>query len=240
MLEKNKKIHSFFSNTSSYINNNLVIELRSKLINSNLNYLSQKEILDVGCGNGDISLPFLYNNNKVTFLDISESMLEIVKTKIPGHLLNSVEFINMNFENFFSKKDYDLIILLGVIAHVESLSLVFSKLVDYLKKDGILVIQYTDKNNLLSLILRIIRYIKSLFGIKYGYEINYTSSKEINELLRLKSLFCFNKISYWPALPGFKFLPMGLRRCLFFKVMNNSSFKEMGSEKILFLKILHA
>ena len=54
-------------------------------------------ILDIGCGDGSISLPLLTTENRLTLLDMSEGMLARAKSGIPAGLSGSVETLKSDF-----------------------------------------------------------------------------------------------------------------------------------------------
>jgi 2-polyprenyl-3-methyl-5-hydroxy-6-metoxy-1,4-benzoquinol methylase len=235
MPDKKQLVEGYFNKTDGYLNDNLVIGLRSKLIVNSLPKIENKDILDIGCGNGEITLTYI-KNNKITFLDLSCNMLDLVRSRILNEYYNNAEFVNAEFGAYAYDKKFDYIFLIGVLAHVESIDETISKLSVLLKHDGDVIIQYTNSRNIISGILRMIGYFKSAFNKRYGYKINFFSTKEIISILNQYGLKCYNKISYWPALPGFKLIPKGIRGKFYYKILNSSFLHSLGGEKILFIK----
>ena len=119
MHTRSLRVKNFFDETDNYLKNNIGIELRSKLIKKELPDLKDKIILDIGCGNGDLTLPYI-EDNKITFLDLSDKMLEIVHSKIPAGYYQYAEFINVDLDSFELTKKYDYVFMIGVLAHVNS------------------------------------------------------------------------------------------------------------------------
>lgn len=234
MQLKQRAVKRYFDHTDAYITDNLVIRLRTKILEKFLSKLDNKEILDIGCGNGEITLPYILFN-KITFLDISDSMLELVRRRIPECALDNAEIINCDFESFNPDKKYDYLIMLGVLAHVDSIDNTILKLSELRKDNSIIVLQYTNSRNLISIFLRIIAYLKGGYFKKYGYKMNYSSSNDLYKVLNKYRLKCYNRISYWPALPGFKLLPRGIREYLYLKILNSNMLQFLGGEKILFI-----
>src|SRR5664280_868863 len=56
-----------------------------------------ENVLDIGCGDGSLSLPFLSSDCRVTFLDLSNAMLEIVAKKVPDSLRHQASFLKGEF-----------------------------------------------------------------------------------------------------------------------------------------------
>jgi ubiquinone/menaquinone biosynthesis C-methylase UbiE len=63
------------------------------------------EILDIGCGDGSISVPLLNSNCRLTLLDVSPGMLSIARSRVPEELSSRVKFVNQDFMQVpFEKK----------------------------------------------------------------------------------------------------------------------------------------
>lgn len=236
MQAKFQHVKKHFDNTECYIDDNLVIGMRGNLIRENLPDLKNMEILDIGCGNGEITLPYL-KDNSITFLDISKNMLDLVRKKINNEFISNAEIINEDFQNFCPRKKYDYVFLIGVLAHVESIPETIKKTTEIIKNDGSVVLQYTNSSNIVAVLLRIIGQLKKLFKKEYDYKINYFTDKTINNVLDNYSIMVMKKISYWPALPGFKYVPIVLRTFLYNRVLNGSLLRPLGGERILVVNL---
>ena len=68
-------------------------------------------ILDIGCGDGSLSLRLLNSNSRVTFLDQSQTMLNIVRSRVPGEFSSQISTLNTGFmEARMEPESFDLII----------------------------------------------------------------------------------------------------------------------------------
>lgn len=236
MQIRTQKVKDFFNETDNYLKNNLVIALRSRLIKKNLPDLKNKSILDIGCGNGDLTLPYI-KNNKITFLDLSDKMLEIVRSKVSIEYYQNAVFLNIDLDNFNPIEKYDYLFMIGVLAHVNSLELTFSRLAGLMNEDGTLVIQFTNRTNIISLVMRLIFKIQNLFRKRSDYNLNYTSLQKIIKQLEKNKLEYYYKINYWPVLLGFMLLPEGIRKFIYLKLLNNRLLRPFGSEILLFISL---
>ena len=79
--DQNEQIKTYFNNTNSYLKNNANIALRKDIIKSLIGQIVNSSILDIGCGNGELSLQYA-KKNKVDYFDISENMINIVKNNL--------------------------------------------------------------------------------------------------------------------------------------------------------------
>jgi ubiquinone/menaquinone biosynthesis C-methylase UbiE len=72
-----------------------------------------KDILELGCGTGRVAIPIAEAGYTVTGLDLSDSMLEVFKTKLKSaseEAKSRIKYINSDMSNFSFDIKYDLII----------------------------------------------------------------------------------------------------------------------------------
>ena len=227
-------VKDYFNETDIYLKDNLEIPLRISLINKNITNPQNKNIVDIGCGNGDITLPYI-RNNKITFVDLSDKMLEIVRSKVPAEYAQNAECINIDLDKFSLSKKYNYVFMIGVLAHVNSLERTFKMLAELLEPNGTLVIQFTNKQNFISYMIRMIAKIKRKFGKEREYKMNYTSLNDITRELKKNKLEYRNKSVYWSSLPGFTLLPIGIRKFIYYKLLNSGLLRPLGGEIILYI-----
>jgi 2-polyprenyl-3-methyl-5-hydroxy-6-metoxy-1,4-benzoquinol methylase len=102
-------------------------------------------ILDVGCGDGSISVPLLNPERRLTLVDLSSRMLSEARARIPAGLRSSVETLNADFMSApLEDHAYDLILCLGVLAHVDSPPATLERISHLLKPEGTLMLEFTD------------------------------------------------------------------------------------------------
>jgi len=102
-------------------------------------------ILDIGCGDGSISLPLLTDGRQLTLVDMSSSMLTLARAKVPAELVKHVELINYDFLTApVDSATYDLILCIGVLAHVDSPDQIIAKIAKVLKPGGAVILEFTD------------------------------------------------------------------------------------------------
>ncbi len=104
-----------------------------------------RRILDIGCGNGAISIPLLRPDNRLTLVDVSRAMIAIARSNIPAELAENVELLNKDLMVApLEPHAYDLIVCLGVLAHVESPSATLARVASLLRPGGTLILEFTD------------------------------------------------------------------------------------------------
>ena len=126
------------------------IRIRSETVTSVCGSFKNSDILDIGCGDGSISLPLLKDANRITFLDLSEAMLTAVAGRINSIQQASVKFIVGDFMAMpMPTSAFDLVICVGVLAYVSDISAFLSKIFSILRPGGTLILECTDSSHFL-------------------------------------------------------------------------------------------
>ena len=111
------------------------------------NYLSKefkkfigfnKDVLEVGCGTGQLSLYFcIGTNNRVYALDPTIESINLGNKFSIKNKIENVKFVNADvFDDVFNDKTFDFIWTNGVLHHTKNPSLAFNIISKYLKKNG--------------------------------------------------------------------------------------------------------
>ena len=124
------------------------ITLRAEVVKHFTEKLHYRKVLDIGCGDGSISLPLLNRDNRITLVDLSEAMTTIAAGRIPTELAGNVDVRNEDFiKGSFDPEGYDLIICVGLLAHVERPRDLIGKIAAHLRPGGHLVLEFTDSRH---------------------------------------------------------------------------------------------
>ncbi len=129
------------------------ITLRAETVAEFLNGIHCDSILDIGCGDGSLSLHLLNADNQVTFLDQSQAMLNIVRSRVPVQLLSRISTLNSGFmEAKLVPDSFDLIICVGVLAYIQVKDRwdFINKIKSLLKPGGLLILECTDGPHIIS------------------------------------------------------------------------------------------
>jgi 2-polyprenyl-3-methyl-5-hydroxy-6-metoxy-1,4-benzoquinol methylase len=130
---------------------NYHVRVRVETVGEFLDQLKFGRILDIGCGDGSISLPLLTRENRLTLLDMSDGMLARAQSRIPPNLSARVEIMKSDFMNArLEVNSYDLIICLGVLAYVNPAQPFLAKVASLLKPGGRLILEWTDSHHFAS------------------------------------------------------------------------------------------
>jgi ubiquinone/menaquinone biosynthesis C-methylase UbiE len=153
------------------------IDIRSETVRYFLRNREFTRMLDVGCGDGSASIPLLAAQKTLTLLDFSTNMLSIALSKVPQDLRQNVQTINQDFSSAkIDPRSFDLIICLGLLAHVDSPKDVINKIAQLLSPSGIVIMQSTDSGGFLTRLGVSYRRILEAFGrMKYRYTLTTTN-----------------------------------------------------------------
>lgn len=196
-------IKTFFDKNLNYPDDSFVIRIRKEVIAEFLNGKKFKNVLDIACGNGEISIQFLNGHNRLTLFDLSENMLQRAMNRVPKHYINNVTAICGNFEELdLPDQKYDLVICTGLLAHVKDTSFVLEKMSRLVENGGYLILQNTNAVHFYSAIIRFYRSMVRNFSYR-NYTMNALSAKDLQEAL---NRYGFQLINSYHSITSFLFL----------------------------------
>lgn len=121
------------------------IQIRIETVAQFVANAQNKQILDIGCGDGSLSINLLNATNHVTLLDRSKSMLGVAAASIPKGLADRVRIINEDFNAFkFEGQSFDVIICVGVLAYVQDLKPFLKRITSVLKPGSQAILECSD------------------------------------------------------------------------------------------------
>jgi 2-polyprenyl-3-methyl-5-hydroxy-6-metoxy-1,4-benzoquinol methylase len=151
MKTKSTQVKDFFEQTDIYLHKDFGVKTRCRIARDLFKgKIVGKKIIDIGCGNGDVSLQFIEMAESIHFLDISSNMLEIVNSKIPPHFKHKIQLFNCDLNEFINPFQYDVVIAFGLIMHVNNPMQAIDGMAHLMVKDGYLLTQFTNCNNLIT------------------------------------------------------------------------------------------
>ena len=106
--------------------------------------LSGLKILDIGCGGGLIAEPMRRLGANITGIDASEKNIKIAKAHLKKNKLK-INYKCASPENLNQKENFDIILNLEIIEHVEDVELFLEKSSKLLKKDGLMFVATINK-----------------------------------------------------------------------------------------------
>jgi 2-polyprenyl-3-methyl-5-hydroxy-6-metoxy-1,4-benzoquinol methylase len=139
-------VRSYFGQPRNYLDiRRYVIDARKETVQEWTAGRSFNRILDIGCGDGSLTVPLLAPGTRLSLLDISVPMLNKALSRVPPAFCSQVDTINMDFMQVpIEPATFDLVVCVGVLAHVESPSAVIEKATSVLRPGGLLILECTD------------------------------------------------------------------------------------------------
>ncbi len=203
MTDKSKVVKELFENTALYLTYDYNLQIRKETVEAFTAGLHFNNVLDMPCGTGTMSIPLLDRSNKLTLIDISANMLSIAQKNIPlGHLPKTEVINNDFFALNLQPNSYDLIICLGLLAHVNSPDQLLHKLAGVLKPGGMLIIQNTNSTHFYSHLIRLYLGVKNLIH-KQAYQLNKVPAKLVETTLQQNNLELVTCYRYNQSFLGF-------------------------------------
>ena len=150
---KFKPLHMFNPIRIQYI-----LETIRKYFNLKTKSLNGLKILDIGCGGGLISEPMARLGASVTGIDASEKNIKVAKFHASQNNLN-INYLNKSPEQLKDLKNFDVILNLEVVEHVENLNLYLSSCSTLIKKNGLMFTATINRT--------LISYLKAIIGAEY-------------------------------------------------------------------------
>ena len=120
--------------------------------------LKNLKLLDIGCGGGLISEPMSRLGAQVTGIDASNKNIQIAKVHAKQNNLNIV-YLNNSPEQLSQKPNYDIILNLEVVEHVDDLNLYLKSCFNILNNGGLMITATLNKT--------FISYLKAIIGAEY-------------------------------------------------------------------------
>ena len=153
---KFKPLHMFNPIRVEYITN--MIKQHFKISDGKANFLNGLNILDIGCGGGLISEPMTRLGGKVTGIDASEKNIKVAKIHAEKSKLR-INYLNKSPEQLKNVKEFDVILNLEIVEHVENVNFYIKSCYGLLKKGGIMFTATLNRS--------MMSYLKAIIGAEY-------------------------------------------------------------------------
>ena len=238
---KSDYVRQVFEDAPHYLKSRRVdIRFRVEAVKKFASSMVWQRLLDIGCGDGSISLQLITPASHLTLLDLSAGMASFAKKNVPDGLAGNVEIRNENFMLASFAEPFDLIITVGVMAHVDSPDAFLAKIKGLLRPGGSLILEFTDSRHFIGQLGRFFGRLKEMAAPAL-YPTNRLSFSEIAPLfdkydLSLVTAFRYSRI----PLPGIdRILSPGIQyriaKMIFGGCLNNKN-AWLGNEYICVLR----
>ncbi len=192
---KFKPLHMFNPTRIEYITKKI-----KEYFNLKNNSLVGLKILDIGCGGGLISEPLARLGASVTGIDASEKNIKVAQLHAKKNNLK-IEYLNTSPDEFKKFEQFDVILNLEVVEHVDNLELYLKSCSNLSKKKGLMFTATLNRT--------FVSYIKAIVGAEYVLRWLPIGTHEWNKFIKPEELEKLLKNENFSTvdLKGFEFNP---------------------------------
>ena len=152
---KFKPLHKFNPIRISYIKDNIIQNFK---IQNKSKPLKNIKVLDIGCGGGLLSEPLTRLGATVMGIDASQKNINIAKLHAKKNNLD-IKYVCASPENLSSNDQFDVILNMEIIEHVENVEFFLNSCSRLLKKNGVMFVATLNKT--------LKSYIFAIIGAEY-------------------------------------------------------------------------
>jgi 2-polyprenyl-3-methyl-5-hydroxy-6-metoxy-1,4-benzoquinol methylase len=202
-LNHAERVASFFQDPQPYLSRSYNIQLRRETVREMLGDRQPASILDIGCGDGSISLPLLTQKNRLTLVDLTESMLVIARSRVPAYLAGKVSTLLGDVMRIdLAEAGFDLVLCLGVLAHVQSPADVIDRVCALVRPGGMAILTVSNGVHPVGLSRSFYSRLRDLV-VKPTHPLNFLSSRTVLEQCGRRGLDLHVSFRYNFPAPGF-------------------------------------
>tara|TARA_B100000809_G_scaffold46738_1_gene41145 strand:- start:11241 stop:11966 length:726 start_codon:yes stop_codon:yes gene_type:complete len=202
-MERKAEVKTFFEKTDIYFNFDYNIKIRTETVAELLGEAHYNNVLDMPCGNGYISLKNSDQFNQLSLVDFSENMIGLAKEIAAKENAQNVSFTCGDiFDTKFENEAFDLIISLGILAHIDDVDKFLTYIQSKVKKGGRIIIQNTNSDHFYSTLIRLYLGVRKLFG-KDKYKLNKVPASTVESSFKKAGFTCEKVFRYNQSFIGF-------------------------------------
>jgi 2-polyprenyl-3-methyl-5-hydroxy-6-metoxy-1,4-benzoquinol methylase len=218
----------YFSDPDRYVRNNPYIELRADAVRRLLPRFTRKSILDLGCGDGRISIPLVGDSDELMLVDSSASMLDLARANVPPKMANQVRYICADLAEFEPPRTYDIVLCIGVLAHVYDPSATLRQVARSVAPNGCAIIQLTGSAYFLGRATQWLYALKRRLIDSSAHTLNNLTLRYVCTELLAAGLK-FSSSYRYVSVPGVRRLPPAATRAVV-RAANHGSLSSWGGE----------
>jgi 2-polyprenyl-3-methyl-5-hydroxy-6-metoxy-1,4-benzoquinol methylase len=217
---KVNEVRAFFEQPDLYLTekNRDTITRRARIVADMLGPLGPPDggarVLDLGCGDGSISLQFAADVRELVLVDLSAKMLERARANVPAAARGRVRLERRDIQALEpgpGDEPFDVVLCIGVLAHVPSVDATIAKIASLLRPGGRCVLQITDQGQLLGRAVDLYYRLRRRLANEGTHAVNETTSAQIEALASAHGLGLTELRRHAFLLPGIGRLPRRVR-----------------------------
>ncbi len=195
---KFKPLHKFNPIRIEYIKNNVMDNFN---LSSDIKPFRGISVLDIGCGGGLLSEPMARLGANVVGIDASKKNIDVAKHHLNKSNLE-IEYYNSSPENFNSKRNFDVILNMEIVEHVDDVQKFINESSKFLNKNGIMFIATLNQT--------LKSYVFAILGAEYILRWLPIGTHDWNKFIKPKNLekICESSMLKLKKVNGVKFNPI--------------------------------
>lgn len=226
-----------FFNLPTYLERGrFLIDVRTIVVRELLAGTRAAHILDLGCGDGSISIPLLEAGGDLTLVDLSPRMLEVAASRIPERLRSRTRIINAPLGEFEPTTRFDLVLCIGVLAHVPDIDATAEKIAHCLRDGGSAVVEFTPNPNPMASLLFPYYWLRGRHrGSLQGYKTNRMPLTQLLKIFARHGLHLVQLKRHFFPLPTMAWWPQRWLYRYAMYAMRSRVVSRFGTEHIIVL-----
>ena len=172
MPPTSERVRQHFDQPDRYLSNRFEIDVRAEIVRELLGAPPSLRIVDVGCGDGSVSRQFLADGCRLVMVDASSEMLARCRQGVAPEGEGQVSFHHLDLLRDDFAETFDIVLCLGVLAHVESVDGAIARLAALCRPGGQCVIQFTDATRRAAALTRAYMVLRKGLPGGHGYVTN--------------------------------------------------------------------
>jgi ubiquinone/menaquinone biosynthesis C-methylase UbiE len=197
------EVKAFFEQTDLYLTYSYNLRIRAETVAYFLGERTFGDVLDMPCGTGDISAPLIGRFDRLTMMDFSENMIAAARTRIAPHLQHKADLVHTDFYEYpFGESRYDLVLNIGILAHIRDPWQFLERSMALVKPGGWLIIQNTDAAHPFGKLIHMYLAMRRAVGLD-KYALNRIRERDLLAALQKGGFELVDSFSYNQSFLGF-------------------------------------
>jgi 2-polyprenyl-3-methyl-5-hydroxy-6-metoxy-1,4-benzoquinol methylase len=228
---RTSRVREFFDDETGYLSAPIVREVRRLALGALRLDVAGKRILDVGCGDASVSLPYASEAAELTLLDFSPVMLAAAARNAAAAPPGKVRIVEGDLMSSDLGGDYDLVLCLGVLAHLSSRESAMARLASLVREGGQLVIQINDCDAPLGLLSWWLGRWRA--ESRSGYAVQKLSGRAVASVGARHGLVKRASFGFSLLVPGMGRLPHRVVRAVEIATVEHRALGALGTDRML-------
>ncbi|HEV7611158.1 MAG TPA: class I SAM-dependent methyltransferase [Steroidobacteraceae bacterium] len=223
-----QRVKDFFADPRPYLWNNPYVALRADAVRRLLPLNAGMSVLDLGCGDGRISIPLVEESGDLLLVDSSAAMLELARSNLPPTMAGRVRCECLDLADFESQQTYDVVLCIGVLAHVQNPAEILCRIARLVGPGGRALVQITDDAYRLGRLTHWAGSLSRRFASAPVHSLNHMTLASVCADMQSEGLRFSGSYRYI-FVPGLRRLPAAVTRTVV-RAVNGPILSRLGGE----------